>query len=141
MRTRRNAPSTGGRVARYCRAMSPPALKRLLREWAALIAVLAFVLGPLALGVQRSLGALDNVAMASGAKPLALCLPVMPDADPSSGGGPDCDHCTPAQTFGLATPIDGVGTRRLPTDAPWAAKSIRVASFARAPPARGPPTA
>jgi hypothetical protein len=49
MQTRRNAPSTGGRALRYTSAMSSPALKRLLREWAALFAVLALVLGPLAL--------------------------------------------------------------------------------------------
>jgi hypothetical protein len=141
MRARRNALSTKLTATGYTMSMFKPALKHLLREWAALIAVLALVLGPLALGVQRSLGTTDKIAIASGVKPLALCLPGMPDSDPSSGGGPDCDHCTSAQTFALAMLVDGTGTRGTRSNEVVPVTSTHIARSARAPPARGPPTA
>jgi hypothetical protein len=113
-------------------------LGKLLREWAALLAVLAVALGPLALGVTRSLAASEKAAIAAGLKPLALCIPGMPDG---GGTGPDCDHCAGAQSLALAEgAVAGV-------TAPSATRpgSIRSAPFAaafpRGPPARGPPSA
>lgn len=121
--------------------MSTPVLKRLLREWAALVAVLALVLGPLALGVQRSLGTSDRIVLASGAKPLALCLPSMPNADPSSGGGQSCDHCTAAQPCVIPALANGVATQSAQSNYIAPVSGVHVAPPARAPPARGPPAA
>jgi hypothetical protein len=119
--------------------MSNPALTRLLREWAALVAVLALVLGPLASGISRSLGTTDQIAIASGAKPFALCMPGGEGADPA--GGPDCNHCTAAMGFFLTGPVLAksesldVGLAMATDD------SSKLRPFPRAPPARGTPAA
>jgi hypothetical protein len=121
--------------------MSGVALKRLLREWAALIAVLAMVLGPLAMIVVRSHGASGKVAIAAGLKPLALCLPG--GMAGGTGGEPmaDCDHCMPAQIIALAQPFTA-SSAPLPARTTLARpQDIRIAAFPRAPPARGPPAA
>jgi hypothetical protein len=122
--------------------MSRKDLSRLLREWVALFAILAMALGPLALATSRSLGAVERIAVASGAKPLLLCLPGgSTSGGESQAGGADCDHCLPVQPF--APPImlaAGFAADRAP--APITVdKSIRLPAQPRAPPARGPPTA
>ncbi len=120
--------------------MHSGAFRKLLREWAALVAALALVLGPLALGVSRSLGAAEKVAVAAGVKPPALCLPGGSDGGPG-GGGPDCDHCTTLQPFALAAPGgDGVSARITTASVPPPGAG-HVVAFPRAPPARGPPLA
>jgi hypothetical protein len=113
---------------------------RLLREWAALIAVLALVLGPLALSVNRGLGASDKVALASGAKPFALCLPG--GADPEKpAGGVDCDHCTAAHGFMACAPGATAGLRLQTALSAGPETGLALRPLPRAPPARGPPAA
>jgi hypothetical protein len=127
--------------------MSGIALRKLLREWAAMIAVLAMALGPLALAASRSLGAADRIAAASGVQPLALCLPGAADAgaaeaDPAGAPhGQDCDHCTPAQHAVQDSPEPQGLPARAATAAGPSSSPIRMAAFPRAPPARGPPAA
>jgi hypothetical protein len=82
--------------------MSIPALHRLLREWVVLVAMLAMVLGPLALVTSRSLAAQERVNIAAGLATLSICSPGDPIHDVSSKtGGGACDHCLPGA---LATP-------------------------------------
>jgi hypothetical protein len=119
--------------------MSNRDLHRLVRDWAALLAVLAFVLGPLALGVSRSLGAGEKVAIAAGFKPPSLCLPVGPDGN--GGGGPDCDHCTALQSFVLIAEGAGPAVLFEGTQAGSEQPPLHAVAFPRAPPARGPPVA
>lgn len=122
--------------------MSRPVLTKLLREWAALLAVFALVLGPLALTVSRSLGTAEKVAIASGAKPFALCMPGGGSTDPTKPlAKPACDHCT-AACSSLLPPIPPTTALRLAevvTFVPEAHRDLR--AFPRAPPARGPPAA
>jgi hypothetical protein len=113
---------------------------RLLREWAALIAVLALVLGPLALSVNRGLGASDSIAVASGTKPFTLCLPGGADPDQPAGGF-DCDHCTAAHAFLACAPAATAGLRLKVAHWTGAETQLALRPFPRAPPARGPPTA
>jgi hypothetical protein len=117
-------------------------LQRLLRECATLVAVLAMVLGPLALAASRGHGAAEMVAAASGTKPLALCLPGSPDTAPAdTGSGDQCDHCIAGQAF--VPPMAGGVARpfRSAAAAISVASTSLLAAFPRAPPARGPPTA
>jgi hypothetical protein len=114
-------------------------LRRLTREWAALIAALVFVLAPLALGVTRSLGVSDKIAIAAGLAPPALCGPAAPDG--GSGSPPDCDHCVGPQSFALAVPSAATGPALRSIAAAPVPVVRRAATFARAPPARGPPAA
>ncbi len=112
-----------------------------MREWLALIAILAFVLGPLALGVSRSLGAQERVAIAAGLMALPLCQPG--DALDATGGThalSSCDQCLP----GMAEPL-------LPTAAASLNVTLQPMRFVLAdaatalraatglPPATGPP--
>jgi hypothetical protein len=119
--------------------MSGSALKRLLREWAALLAVLALALGPLALATSRSLGAAEKIATASGMKPLALCLPGGLSGEQAHDA--DCGHCTPAQAFCLAGPAVVQGVALSASSASVAPSQVLISGFPRAPPARGPPSA
>jgi hypothetical protein len=122
-------------------------LQRLLRECATLVALLAMVLGPLALAASRGHGAAEMVAAASGTKPLALCLPGSPDTGPAdsapadTGSGDQCDHCIAGQAF--VPPMAGGVARpfRSAAAAVSVASTSLLAAFPRAPPARGPPTA
>jgi hypothetical protein len=70
---------------------------KLLREWLALVAILAMVLGPLALASSRSLAAQERVNVAAGLAPLPICTPGDSiDGLASKTGGGACDHCLPA---------------------------------------------
>jgi hypothetical protein len=79
----------------YIGVMNRSALHRLASEWVALIAILAFVLGPLSLAVSRGLSAEERVLVAAGLAPLPLCKPGdgIDDLNAKTGGGA-CDHCT-----------------------------------------------
>ncbi|MGL4243609.1 MAG: hypothetical protein ACRCTI_21050 [Beijerinckiaceae bacterium] len=122
--------------------MSRMVIRRLLREWVALLAILAVVLGPLALATSRSLGAAEKIAIASGASPPALCLPGGPMHDAGGGtGASDCDHCTPVQP---CVPASGGAAASFAIGAasgPKPAGAVCGSAFPRAPPARGPPSA
>jgi hypothetical protein len=119
--------------------MTPP--KTLLREWVVLVALLAMMIGPLAVGVSRSLAAQERVAIASGITALPLCQ--SGDALNAAGGVhtlSSCDQCLP----GMVGPLPS-GT---PTSLPLAIHPMRfdladVGSAVRAatglPPATGPP--
>jgi hypothetical protein len=119
--------------------MPPP--KTLLREWVALVALLAMVLGPLAVGVSRSLAAQERVALASGITALPLCQPG--DALDATGGVhtlASCDQCLP----GLVGPLPGgAPTSLLLAIHPPRFDLADVGSAVRAatglPPATGPP--
>jgi hypothetical protein len=120
--------------------MSTPAIRRLVREWAALLAVLVLALGPLAAAVERSRGASAKIAVAAGLAPPALCLPAdMGGAD--DGPMPDCDRCTlskacaPGWMGGVAAPLRTAASDVIP------GRPLHTGGFPRAPPARGPPTA
>ena len=77
--------------------MISASLQRLLREWVALVAILAMVLGPLALVTSRSLAAQERIHLATGVISLAMCGAV----DASDGldkklSVATCDHCLSA---------------------------------------------
>jgi hypothetical protein len=77
--------------------MHPKAFHKLLREWLALIAILAMALGPMALVTSRSLAAQERVNVAAGLAPLPICAPGDSiDGLSSKTGGSACDHCLPA---------------------------------------------
>jgi hypothetical protein len=137
---RRKSRSTALAAATIPQAMHSGAFRKLLREWAALVAVLALVLGPLALGVGRSLGAAEKVAIAAGMKPPALCLPGGGDGG-SGAGGPDCDHCTTLQPCAPPLPGDASVKIRMAEGALFPTTVGTLSAFPRAPPARGPPLA
>jgi hypothetical protein len=117
------------------------ALNRLLREWVVLVAILAMVLGPLALGVGRSLAAQERVNVAAGLVPLPLCQ----SGDAIDGlaaktGGGACDHCSAAlngpPVFAAAVSLNAVYANVLsPADT---APSTLLAQVSL-PPATGPP--
>jgi hypothetical protein len=121
--------------------MSDKTLQRLLREWAALVAILAMALGPLALAVSRSHGASDRIAIAAGLKPIALCLPGGLAGGDSGEPIADCGHCTPPQGFMLALPERALSPPPPIRMAFAQPPASRTAAFPRAPPARGPPAA
>jgi hypothetical protein len=77
--------------------MFPFSLHRLLREWVALFAILAMVLGPLALATSRSLAAQERVRVAAGLTALPMCTPgdSIDGLNAKTGGGA-CDHCSSA---------------------------------------------
>jgi hypothetical protein len=122
--------------------MIPKVPSRLLREWAALIAVLAMALGPLALAASRSLGAAERIAVSSGAPPLTLCFPggTGEEGDRHSGAA-DCDHCAPVQPFALSAAESDIFPSPAAATAGATGTTLQVAAFPRAPPARGPPAA
>jgi hypothetical protein len=73
-------------------------IQRLLREWAALAAVFAMVLGPLALATSRSLSAQERISIAAGLAALPVCIAGdTVDGLASKTGGGSCDHCLPTQ--------------------------------------------
>jgi hypothetical protein len=77
--------------------MQPRAFHKLFREWMALLAVLAMVLGPLALLTSRSLAAQERVNVAAGLASLPVCTPGDSiDGLAAKTGGGACDHCMPA---------------------------------------------
>jgi hypothetical protein len=77
--------------------MQPRAFHKLFREWMALLAVFAMVLGPLALLTSRSLAAQERVNMAAGLASLPICAPGDSiDGLSAKTGGGVCDHCTSA---------------------------------------------
>lgn len=121
--------------------MSP--LSRLFREWAALLAVLAMALGPLASGVGRSLAAQERVDVAVGLVAPPLCLPGDAIGDlGAKAGGLLCDHCLPG---GAAAPPSLAATAAEPVascriDHADTAPSALLAQL-RLPPATGPPAA
>jgi hypothetical protein len=69
---------------------------KLFREWMALFAILAMVLGPLALLTSRSLAAQERVNVAAGLASLPICAPGDSiDGLSAKTGGGACDHCLP----------------------------------------------
>jgi hypothetical protein len=117
-------------------------LARLIREWVALLAILAMALGPLALATSRGLSASERVAVAAGLASLPLCAPGdAMDAMAGKGAGP-CDHCLPAlegakpATSSALTDIR-FASALLPADTAPSALLTQL----RLPPATGPPVA
>jgi hypothetical protein len=80
--------------------MNRPTLHRLARECVALLAVLAFMLGPLSLAVSRGLAAQERILVAAGLAPLPLCQAGdgIDDLNAKTGGGA-CDHCILADAW------------------------------------------
>lgn len=80
-------------------------LKRLCREWIALLAILAMALGPLALATSRGLSARERVNVAAGLQALPLCHPG--DAIDGLSGKPGgaCEHCLPVVGSAPAGPL------------------------------------
>jgi hypothetical protein len=115
--------------------------KSLMHEWLALVAILAMVLGPLALGVSRSLATHKRVAIAAGLSAMPLCQ--AGDALDATGGPhtlSSCDQCLP----GMAGPLPALhttlslcitGTERFASVD--ASNALRAATGL--PPATGPP--
>jgi hypothetical protein len=117
-------------------------VKRLCREWIALLAILAMALGPLALATSRGLSARERVNVAAGLATLPLCQPG--DGLDSMAGklGAPCDHCLAtlcagaSAAPGFATPF--IFSERLgPADTGRAA----LPADCSLPPATGPPAA
>jgi hypothetical protein len=86
--------------------------RTLIREWMALLAILAMVLGPLALVVNRSITADERVQIVAGLRALPICAPgdAIDDLAAKTGGG-ICEHCLPglagagpAITHGMVMP-------------------------------------
>jgi hypothetical protein len=76
--------------------MGSLSFKRLLREWVALLAILAMVLGPLSLAVSRGLSAQERVNVAAGLSSLKVCSPSASEDGLVAQSNIDCDHCLPA---------------------------------------------
>ena len=71
--------------------------QRLLREWVALVAFLAMVLGPLAVVTSRSLAAQERVHLAAGLISLSMCSAVdASDGQDKKLSVATCDHCLSA---------------------------------------------
>jgi hypothetical protein len=123
--------------------MTARSFDRLLREWVALLAILAMALGPLALATSRSLAAQERVQVAAGLAPLPVCAPGdSMDGLAGKTGGNACDHCLPA----LESPqkaIDGPASAAIFTGLmqPADAGPSALLSRLRLPPATGPPAA
>jgi hypothetical protein len=112
------------------------------REGAFLVAIFALLLAPLAQAVSRGYFAQDAVRVASGEKPMALCMPGDTSGLLSEMAGVCCDLCLPT----AAPPV--AAAHLVAADDRIAARlnglrSHLVADAGRnaLPPARGPPTA
>ena len=121
--------------------MHARALSRLLREWVALVAILAMVLGPLALLTSRSLAAQERVNVAAGLATLPLCMPGdgIDHLSAKTGGGA-CDHCTPA--LGAAAPslsVEGAPACFSQVLQPANTTPSALLAQVRLPPSTGPP--
>jgi hypothetical protein len=116
-------------------------IQRLLREWVALMAIFAMVLGPLALATSRSLSAQERIHVAAGLAALPICIAGdTVDGLASKTGGGSCDHCLPIHGGMVptlcSTGSDAVfaGSAKLP------AKSLAAfIAYHPLPPATGPP--
>jgi hypothetical protein len=121
--------------------MQARALSRLLREWVALVAILAMTLGPLALLTSRSLAAQERVDVAAGLAKLPLCMPGdgIDHLSAKTGGGA-CDHCIPA--LGAAPPslsVEGAPACFSQVLQPANTTPSALLAQLRLPPATGPP--
>jgi hypothetical protein len=121
--------------------MHARALSRLLREWVALVAILAMALGPLALLTSRSLAAQERVNVAAGLAKLPLCMPGdgIDHLSAKTGGGA-CDHCIPA--LGAAPPslsVEGAPACFSQVLQPANTTPSALLAQLRLPPATGPP--
>ncbi len=113
----------------------------MLREWVALVAILAMALGPLALVTSRSLAAQERINVAAGIAKLPLCMPGdgIDHLSAKTGGGA-CDHCMPA--LGAAPPsLSVAGAPACFSEVLQPASTTPSALLAqlRLPPATGPP--
>lgn len=112
------------------------------RDGAFLVALFALLLAPLAQAVSRGYFAQDAVRVASGEKPMALCMPGNASGMPAEMAGICCDLCLPTAAppvavAGVAGPENSLANRM------HGLRSHLVADGGRntLPPARGPPTA
>jgi hypothetical protein len=76
--------------------MITPTIHRILREFLAMLAILAMLLGPLATAVGRGLSAQERVNVAAGLVAMPLCVTADNTDGLNSKSTPDCDHCLPA---------------------------------------------
>ena len=107
----------------------------------ALLAILAMVLGPLALLTSRSLAAQERVNVAAGLASMPICAPGDSiDGLSAKTGGGACDHCMPALGGSppavMIQPVDVAfaGTVFQANTGPSALLTLRTL-----PPATGPP--
>jgi hypothetical protein len=73
-----------------------PSTQRFLREFLAMLAIFAMLLGPLATVVSRGLSAQERVNVAAGLVALPICVTADNIDGLNSKSTPDCDHCLPA---------------------------------------------
>jgi hypothetical protein len=114
---------------------------RLLREWVALFAVLAMVLGPLALATSRSLAAQERVQLAAGLTALPMCTPgdSIDGLNAKTGGGA-CDHCSSAAPALVPLPANSAVVALFSACvAPANTAPSALLAQLRLPPATGPP--
>jgi hypothetical protein len=127
-------------VSKLC-AMVIPSTHRCLREFLAILAIFAMLLGPLATAVSRGLSAQERVNVAAGLVALPICV----TADNTDGLGStstfNCDHCLPA-----------IGSAKLTVaslENPWRFAALiqpdrrdpsALLTQLQLPPATGPPT-
>ena len=128
-----------GKPLQYPCAMN---VRSLVREWAALLAIFAMALGPLALSVSRSLAAQERVAVAAGLASLPMCQPGETMDGMAGKTAHACDHCLPAHPAAPACPSVAVAPlsfveRLQPADTGPSSLLEQL----RLPPATGPPTA
>ena len=118
------------------------AIKKLLGEWVALFAILAMVLGPLALATSRGLGAQERIAIAAGLAELPICTPGnTSDGLTGKQGIHACDHCLP-QSDALPALLQDAPVRFIPREPQTRLKSgFVVLAHISLPPATGPPAA
>jgi hypothetical protein len=121
--------------------MHPQAFRKLFREWMALLAVLAMVLGPLALLTSRSLAAQERVNVAAGLASLPICAPGDSiDGLAAKTGGGACDHCMPAHgTAPVVIETQPGACAFAPAVFPADTGPSALLSQLRLPPATGPP--
>jgi hypothetical protein len=120
--------------------MTSFSLHRLFREWLALLAVLAMVLGPLSVAVSRGLSAQERVNIAAGLTSLPICIPGDETGGLAAKTSVDCDHCLPSSGSDKITII-------LPENAltfeaklfPADTEPSALLQQLRLPPATGPP--
>jgi hypothetical protein len=121
--------------------MQPRAFHKLFREWMALLAILAMVLGPLALLTSRSLAAQERVNVAAGLASLPICVPGDSiDGLSAKTGGGVCDHCMPALGAAPAMALAQPGACAFASTVfPANTGPSALLSQLRLPPATGPP--
>ncbi|MGL4634571.1 MAG: hypothetical protein ACRCWF_01185 [Beijerinckiaceae bacterium] len=115
-------------------------IQRLLREWVALVAIFAMVLGPLALATSRSLSAQERVNIAAGLTALPMCVAGDSiDGLASKTGGGSCDHCLPIAGGVLPSLAEMMLDDRPVATLTASIDQITFLAYRALPPATGPP--